>query len=212
MYIETFNGEYTSVGMVADFYGVSYKTIETVVKRNKNELEEDGLKVLKGRELKRFRDVTDMRVGDKIPRKTPSLTIIPILLVYKFAFMLQNSDKAKQVKQMLFDECKELYVHFSQSSVILKKYEEGINELLKKVFRDKVKIRRQVACGTYRIDFVINDSIAIEVDEDGHSSYDKEKELIREEYIKKSGYKLIRYDTRVGDTGKLIGDIIELVF
>lgn len=54
-----------------------------------------------------------------------------------------------------------------------------------------INLDRQVQYGDYVIDFVINNSVAIEFDEKNHSSYDKEKEQERERLILER-YKLVR--------------------
>ena len=43
-----------SVNQVANYYDVSKKTIETVILRNREEFEDDGMSVLKGEEFKDF--------------------------------------------------------------------------------------------------------------------------------------------------------------
>jgi len=52
-------------------------------------------------------------------------------------------------------------------------------------------IKKQVCIGSYIVDFIIKDFV-IEYDENNHSNYNKEKEKIRENYIKSQGYKIIR--------------------
>ncbi len=54
-----------------------------------------------------------------------------------------------------------------------------------------LKLERQIGCGDYLIDFVINDKLAIEFDENNYLRYDKEKELEREKYINQY-YDLVR--------------------
>ena len=41
-----------SVEQIANYYEVSKKAVETVIQRNRDEFEEDGMKVLTGEELK----------------------------------------------------------------------------------------------------------------------------------------------------------------
>ena len=55
----------------------------------------------------------------------------------------------------------------------------------------ELKLDRQVRCGNYVIDFVINNRLAIEFDENKHTQYDKKKEQERENYILQR-YKLVR--------------------
>ena len=47
--------EYMTTQQVADYYNVAEGTIRTVIRRNKEELIKNGLKILKGDELKEFK-------------------------------------------------------------------------------------------------------------------------------------------------------------
>ena len=58
----------------------------------------------------------------------------------------------------------------------------------------------QVKCGNYYIDFVLNNNIAIECDENNHKNYNDYEEKQRGEYIKSKGYKMIRYNPDGDDT------------
>lgn len=61
-----------------------------------------------------------------------------------------------------------------------------------------LNLDRQVQCGSYVVDFVINNSLAIEFDENNHIQYDKKKEQERENFILER-YKLVR----VNDTDSI---------
>jgi 5-methylcytosine-specific restriction endonuclease McrA len=96
----TFDGDYASVGMVAGFYDVSYKTIESVVRENKDELAFDGLKILKGEELKNLKTI----LSDKgLFKHARSLTIIPRRAALRIGMLLRDSEVAKKVRNYLLE-------------------------------------------------------------------------------------------------------------
>ena len=45
-----------TVQQAANYYECSMDTIKTLIKRNRDEFEEDGMVVLKGQELKKFKE------------------------------------------------------------------------------------------------------------------------------------------------------------
>lgn len=61
-------------------------------------------------------------------------------------------------------------------------------------------MKRQYMIGKYKIDlYFIDYKLAIECDEFNHKDRDISKELIREEYIKSQGNKIIRYNPNEKD-------------
>jgi len=60
------------------------------------------------------------------------------------------------------------------------------------------KFRRQYSIGNYIIDFYcVSEKLAIELDGDPHGDYIQiQKDIIRDEYLKKSGIKTIRIQNR----------------
>lgn len=59
------NTDLMTVQMVADYYEVNKNTIEVLIKRNKKELEDNGLKVIKGKEMKEVFGTYNMSVASK---------------------------------------------------------------------------------------------------------------------------------------------------
>lgn len=56
-----------------------------------------------------------------------------------------------------------------------------------------LSVSKQVRIGKYYADFLIPEkNIVIEYDEHNHISYDTDKEIVREEYIKQRGFSIIR--------------------
>jgi hypothetical protein len=83
---------------MADYYEVSVETIKTVLLRNREELESDGLKVLKGKALKDVRFIMNL-TSDKIP----SLTTWTPRSALRLGMLLRDSAIAKQVRTLLLD-------------------------------------------------------------------------------------------------------------
>ena len=100
-----------SVNQVSNYYDVSKKTIETVILRNRDEFEEDGMVVLKGEEFKQFvNDICDLQSeGDKtydkdaITSKTRSLTILPKRSLLRVGMILTNNFMATKVRNYLLN-------------------------------------------------------------------------------------------------------------
>ena len=55
-------------------------------------------------------------------------------------------------------------------------------------------IKTEVVIDNYRVDFLLNNKIIIECDENGHIDRDIEYEKAREQHLKRLGYKIIRYN------------------
>ena len=95
-----------SVEQVANYYEVSKKAIETVLLRHRDELENDGIQVLKGEEFKSFKQqVCDLHgEGNKIiSNKTRNLTIMTKRAMLRIGMLLTTSPIAKLVRNYLLD-------------------------------------------------------------------------------------------------------------
>lgn len=97
-----------SVEQVANYYEVTKKAIETVISRNREELEEDGIMVLKGDELKNIKEESSLlhSEGELIPKKIGSLTILTKRAMLRIGMLLTTSMVAKQVRTHLLN-CEE---------------------------------------------------------------------------------------------------------
>ena len=95
-----------SVEQVANYYEVSNEAIKTVIKRHRDELETDGIQVLKGNELKDFKQKV-CEVHDEstklISNKTTVLTIMTKRAMLRIGMLLTTSPIAKQVRNYLLD-------------------------------------------------------------------------------------------------------------
>lgn len=82
---------------MANYYDVSEDTVQSVIKNNREELISDGLKVLKGKDLKDVMSMTDTT------SKTPSLTVWTPRAALRLGMLLRDSAIAKQVRTLLLD-------------------------------------------------------------------------------------------------------------
>lgn len=94
-----------SVEQVANYYEVSKKAIDTVIMRHRDELEEDGITVLKGDELDKFKSIVcDLHGEDgKISNKTRAFTILTRRAVLRIGMLLTTSFVAKQIRNYLLN-------------------------------------------------------------------------------------------------------------
>ena len=197
-----------SIKQISEYYGVSREGIETIIKRHRSKFEERGMTVLKNEHLKEFKE------NKIISAKTPTLTVFPKSLILLFAFYLQGNDKANEIKKELLISNPSLYAELEEITLTVgykKRYEKGFEEMLYPLLGKYNKIEKQVRCGKYRIDYVVNNIIAIEIDEEGHEGYNSKNEQIRHEYIESCGYRVIRYDTRRDNVLEFLCEVINVL-
>lgn len=91
---------------IADFFDIDLRTVERYIEENRDELISNGFKVIRGKELKEFREqvelqdfVTDNVVGHKV--RNLSLSTFRTLL--NFAMIINNNEKAAIVRQTILD-------------------------------------------------------------------------------------------------------------
>jgi hypothetical protein len=82
---------------VAEFYEVPIKTIETVLQRNREEFDSDGLKVLRGKELKSVTFIV------KVTNKARNLIIWNPRATLRLGYLLRDSPIAKAVRTTSLD-------------------------------------------------------------------------------------------------------------
>lgn len=196
------NTEYATTEMVANYYKVDIEAVQKVIQRNRDELKEDGYKVFKGKELKNIKQRCQLKT------RAGSLSLFSKRAILRVGMLLTESEIAKEIRTKLRRDNFDLYQQLSKENQLrLKRYEVDIGTYLKYSF-PKNQIKQQVKCGKYKIDFVINDKIAIEVDENGHRGYNLNKETIRTDFIQNNGYRIIRYNPMKQQPYELIKDII----
>lgn len=83
---------------MAEYFEVPLDAIESVVRRFKDELTSDGLKVVKGKDLK---DVSAILAESQ--NRIPSLTVWTPRAALRLGMLLRDSDVAKQVRNVLLN-------------------------------------------------------------------------------------------------------------
>nr|WP_281480080.1 DNA-binding protein [Wohlfahrtiimonas chitiniclastica] len=87
---------------VAEILEVDERTIDRYIENHKDELVENGYKILKGKSLKEFKIyVDDIYVVDI--SKAPSLGVFSFKTVLNLAMLVTESDKAKQIRSKILD-------------------------------------------------------------------------------------------------------------
>lgn len=93
------DGLHADIVGVASYYEVDLDAIESVIRRNREELEENGLRVLRGEEYRAF---VSVNLTDANP-KSRSLTVLPRRAVLNVGQLLAESEVARQVRTYLLD-------------------------------------------------------------------------------------------------------------
>jgi len=88
---------HVSIDMAAAYYEVGKEAINSLIKDNREELESDGLKVLRGSELMSFKDM------GVIGKNTSAFTIIPRRALLRIGMLLRDSAVARQVREYLLN-------------------------------------------------------------------------------------------------------------
>ena len=86
---------------VAGFYQVDRETILTAVKRNRDELEDDGFRVIPRSEVTSMLNVTPDDVT--MPRNAPTMSLFPRRAVLRIGMLLRDSPVARKVRDYLLD-------------------------------------------------------------------------------------------------------------
>jgi hypothetical protein len=128
---------------VADYYDVSKSVIDSVVNRNKEELISNGLKVIKGEELKEFKahlqDASDLNRLKFVS----SLTLFTKRTILNVAMLLTESIVAEKVRDYLLNIEDKTTVGQKEEAIeeVADKTIESLNlKLLRKQFREEKKL------------------------------------------------------------------------
>ncbi|MBK5076387.1 DNA-binding protein [Lactococcus lactis] len=97
-------GIYFTNQQIADFYGVSLRTVTSTIADNEEELTRNGLEVLTGKKL---RDVlshgNQFGNAEVYTTKTTKLTVSTVKTVLNFSMLLKTSEKAREVRMRILD-------------------------------------------------------------------------------------------------------------
>lgn len=89
------NTELATTNQVAEFYGVEFKAIEKLMQRNKEELESNGLKMMKYLVIKEFvklDNMSELRISKR------GATVFTKRAILNIGFMLEQSNIAQEVR------------------------------------------------------------------------------------------------------------------
>ncbi|MES9715111.1 DUF559 domain-containing protein [Bacillus velezensis] len=196
-----------TVQMISDYFEVPEDTIKTVLKRNMKIIKQYS--EIRTVEMKKLKQEAAIFQSPKF-KKVRRLSLVNIYGLLRIGLLLRNSIIARQFQKNVGHlELPERFTDVVIGNVEYKAKEKKLGAFISTAFKDVFSIEEQVKCGTYYIDYVIEEKVAIECDEHGHKSYSKNKELVREEYIKRKGYKLIRFNP---DSEDSVFELINRVF
>ena len=90
---------------VAQFLGVSTRTISNCILVNEEELRKNGYEDISGKRLKLFKLTAEVKFGKEVnfPTKTTRLTIMNFRTFLNISMLLTKSDKARQVRSLILD-------------------------------------------------------------------------------------------------------------
>lgn len=95
---------HATVEQAASYYEVDVKVIRKAIENHREELIEDGLKVLQGEELTRFAsEITSLSRDGIISPKTRFLTLILRRAILRIGMLLRDSEIAKRVRTYLLN-------------------------------------------------------------------------------------------------------------
>lgn len=97
-----FEGRYVlTKQMVADYYGVDYRTISRYIENHQDELEHNGYFLCKGNSLKEFK----LRFAQDIdvPNKTPQIGLFDFRSFLNIGMLLTESERAKWLRARILD-------------------------------------------------------------------------------------------------------------
>lgn len=94
-----------TVQQAANYYECSMDTIKTLIKRNREEFEEDGMVVLTGTELNDFKEkiLQGSNEPDKISSKTRSLTLITKRSLLRIGMLMTSNLLATKIRNYLLN-------------------------------------------------------------------------------------------------------------
>ncbi|MEV2286461.1 hypothetical protein ABNB59_17725 [Paenibacillus larvae] len=118
-----------SVEMAANYYEVPRKTLEATIQDNREELESDGLRILRGDELTCFKQVAN------IGNKTRAFTIIPRRAVLRIGMLLRDSQVARSVRDHLLNIEEEHKASYEDLGLLHFKKEAYMIEIAANVLR-----------------------------------------------------------------------------
>jgi phage antirepressor YoqD-like protein len=87
---------HVTTDMVAEFYGVGRETVANTIKRNRDEFDEDGYRVV-------TRGAFEERFEMNLPSSASMIALFPRRAVVRVGMLLRDSDVAKRIRTYLLD-------------------------------------------------------------------------------------------------------------
>lgn len=118
------NTEFVTVELAAQYYEVEKNVIEKAIQRHRDEIEEDGFKVYKSKELREMLEsIENTKNGHIVSFKIPprGLRLIPKRALLRIGMLLRDSQIAKEVRTRLLDIVHDAEVH---TDIVAKVVEE----------------------------------------------------------------------------------------
>ncbi|MFD4523678.1 restriction endonuclease [Streptomyces sp. NPDC058470] len=97
------DGMHVTTAMVAAYFEVAERVINRMAQRHRDELTVNGLRVLRGEDLARFKGDTLSLYPESYPQPRSSLALWSRRAVLNVAMLLRDSDVARQVRTYLLD-------------------------------------------------------------------------------------------------------------
>lgn len=93
-----------SIEQVANYYEVGIEAIKTIIKRNRDEFESDGMVILKGQELKSFKEyLTQVQSEPELDLRTPSFTLLQKRSLLRVGLIMTNNALATKIRNYLLN-------------------------------------------------------------------------------------------------------------
>jgi hypothetical protein len=92
------------VDQVANYYDVGVEAVKTIIKRNRDEFESDGMIVLTGQDLKDLKETLTQVLGEpKLDSRTPSLTLLTKRSLLRVGLIMTNNSIATKIRNYLLN-------------------------------------------------------------------------------------------------------------
>lgn len=92
-----------TIDQVANYYEVTTEGIRTIIKRNREEFESDGMAVLRGKELEKFKEEIGLVQSEPNIIFSSVLTLLPKRSLLRAGMILTNSGVATKVRDYLLN-------------------------------------------------------------------------------------------------------------
>lgn len=101
------DGVHVTTAMVATYFEVAETVVNNLLSRHREELESNGLRVLRGAELREFKELDEnlkmSSSSESYPQRRSSLALWSRRAILNVAMLLRDSDVARQVRTYLLD-------------------------------------------------------------------------------------------------------------